>query len=159
MPELDAITVYTKFFTPSYFPLFPGSYIAKLKARIKDEDIILLDPTDKDDPCLLTFDETGEAIPNTSIAKEIQRVNASIRLFHLDHTPLIEERQKVWDKCQRFINEIQDLNSQPEISISDNARIRFLKQELRKMINLDEELSAVAIACFENNKLSRLLRA
>lgn len=142
----------------SYFPLFPDSYIAKSKARLKDEDIMLLDPTDEDDACLLTFEDSGEAIPNTLSARDIQRVKASINLYHLDHTPLKEERQKVWDKCQRFINEIQEINSLPEISITDNARIRFLKQEIKKMIDFDEELSAVAIACVEHNKLSRMLR-
>lgn len=80
----------------SYFPLFPDSYIASTKRRLVDEDIMLLDPIDEDDPCLLTFDDSGEAIPNTLSPKDIMRVNVSIRLYHLDHTPLKEERQKVW---------------------------------------------------------------
>lgn len=143
----------------SYFPLFHGSPIAATKARIKDEDIMLLDPTDEDDPCLLTFDENGDAIPNTSQQKEIQRVTASIALYHLDHTPLKEERQKVWDRCQRLINEIESINSQDDISISDKARVKFLKDEIRRMIDHHEELSAVAIACIEQNRLSRMLRA
>jgi hypothetical protein len=143
----------------SYFPLFPNSPVAATKARLQDEDIMLLDPTDEDDTFLLTFDDSGEAIPNTVAAKDIARVKASINLYHLDHTPLKEERQKVWDKCQRFINEIQEINSLPDISISDKARIIFLKREIKKMIDFDEELSAVAIACVEHNKLSRMLRA
>jgi hypothetical protein len=142
----------------SYFPLFPGSYVALTKLRLIDEDILLLDPIDEDDPCLLTFDESGYAIPNTTSPRDIERVKVSIRLYHLDHTPLKEERQKVWDKCQRVITEYQDINSLPEISISDKARISFLKKELKKMIDFDEELSAVAIACLEHNKLSRMLR-
>lgn len=143
----------------SYFPLFPDSYIASTKRRLVDEDIMLLDPIDEDDPCLLTFDDSGEAIPNTLSPKDIMRVNVSIRLYHLDHTPLKEERQKVWDQCQRFINEIQVTNSLPDMSISDKARVKFLKQEVKRMTNFDEELSAVAIACVEYNKLSRMLRA
>jgi hypothetical protein len=143
----------------SYFPLFTGSYVATTKARLADEDIMLLDPTNEDDPCLLTFDDSGDAIPNTVITRDIERVKASINLYHLDHTPLKEERQKIWDKCQRFITEIQDINSLPDISISDKARITFLKQEIKKMIAFEEELSAVAIACVEHNKLSRMLRA
>lgn len=143
----------------SYFPLFPGSPIASTKARLDDEDIMLLDPTDENDPCLLTFDASGEALPNTIVARDIERVKASINLYHLDHTPLKEERQKVWGKCQRLINEIQDINLLSGVSISNKARITFLKQEIKKMISLDEELSAVAIACVEHNKLSRMLRA
>ncbi len=143
----------------SYFPLFAGSYVATTKARLADEDIMLLDPTNEDDPCLLTFDDSGDAIPNTVVARDIERVKASINLYHLDHTPLKEERQKIWDKCQRFINEIQEINSLPDISISNKARITFLKQEIKNMIAVEEELSAVAIACVEHNKLSRMLRA
>lgn len=142
----------------SYFPLFPDSYVATTKVRIADEDIMLLDPTDADDPCLLTFDASGEAIPNTDILRDIERVKASINLFHLDHTPLKEERQKVWDRCQRLINEIETIHSKGEISTTDKARIKFLKQEIKGMTNFDEELSAVAIACVEYNKLSRMLR-
>lgn len=142
----------------SYFPLFPYSYVALTKKRLADEDIMLLDPIDEDDPCLLTFDSFGEAIPNTVSAKDIERVKASIRLYHLDHTPLKEERQKIWDKCQRFINEIEEINLLPDISISDKTRIKFLKQEIKNMTNIKEELSAVAIACIEHNKLSRMLR-
>lgn len=63
------------------------------------------------------------------------------------------------DQCQRFINEIQVTNSLPDMSISDKARVKFLKQEVKRMTNFDEELSAVAIACVEYNKLSRMLRA
>jgi uncharacterized protein (TIGR02646 family) len=143
----------------SYFPLFPGSQVATTKRRLDDEDIMLLDPIDEDDPCLLTFDELGEAIPNTLSPRDIERVKVSIRLYHLDHTPLQEERQKVWDKCQRFISEIQAINSLPDASISDKARVKFLKQEIKNMTNSEVELSAVAIACVEHNKLSRMLRA
>jgi hypothetical protein len=143
----------------SYFPLFPGSHIAKNKAKIKDEDIYLLDPTDKDDPDLLTFDKNGDALPNSSNPKEIQRVKVSIRLYHLDHTPLKEERQKVWDKCQRLINEIEQIKTEEEMGVVDNARIKFLKEEIRKLINEREELSSVGIACLEHNKYARMLRA
>ncbi len=143
----------------AYFPLFDGSPVATTKARIRDEDIMLLDPTDEDDPVLITFDENGDAVPNTSKGKDIERVKASIALYHLDHTPLKEERQKVWDRCQRLINEIDSINSQSDISITDKARIKFLKGELRLMIDHSQELSAVAIACIEHNKMSRMLRA
>lgn len=143
----------------AYFPLFNGSPVAKTKSRLEDEDIILLDPADEDDACLITFDESGEAVPNTSSAREIERVKASIKLYHLDHTPLKDARMGVWNKCQRHINEIEKIKSQDDISISDRARMKFLKEEIKRMIHSDEELSATAIACVEHNKLSRILRA
>lgn len=143
----------------SYFPLFEGSYVCVSRDRLKDEDKMLLDPTDKDDPDLLTFDGNGDAIPNTSNLKEIQRVKTSISLYHLDYTPLKEERQKVWNKCQRHIDEIDKIRSKPDYGIADNERIKFLKEEIRRMIDPDEEFSMIAIACIEHNKFSRLLRA
>lgn len=142
----------------SYFPLFPDSFVASTKNRIVDEDIMLLDPIDEDDPCLLTFDDAGVAIPNTAAPKDIERVKVSIRLYHLDHTPLQEERQKVWNKCQRFINELQKINHSSDMSISEKSRVKFLKQEIKNMTKNEEELSAVAIACIEYNKLARMLR-
>lgn len=142
----------------SYFPLFQNSFVASTKNRLVDEDIMLLDPTDEDDPFLLTFDETGTAIPNSIAPKDIERVKVSIRLYHLDHTPLKEERQKVWDRCQRLINEIQKINHSTDMSITDKSKIRFLKQEIKNMTNIQEELSSVAIACIEYNKLARMLR-
>lgn len=142
----------------SYFPLFENSYVASTKTRLVDEDIMLLDPTDEDDPCLLTFDDTGTAIPNSVVPKDIERVKVSIRLYHLDHTPLREERQKVWDRCQRFINELQKINHASDMSISDKSRVKTLKQEIKNMTKIEEELSAVAIACVEHNKLARMLR-
>lgn len=143
----------------SYFPLFDETAPCKSKDRLRDEDKMLLDPTDKDDPDLLTFDQNGDAVPNTSNSKEIQRVKASIDLYNLDYTPLKEERQKVWDKCQRHINEIENIRSNPNYGIADNERIKFIKEEIRRMIEPEEEFSMVAIACVEYNKYSRLLRS
>lgn len=143
----------------SYFPLFKDSIVAKSKERISDEDIVLLDPTKKDDPSLISFDSNGDVIPNSTNQQEIIRVRVSEKIYHLDHTPLKEERQKLWNKCQRYINEIDKIKSQTLLSATDRARIDFLKGELRLMTSASEELSAVAIACCEKNKLNYLTRS
>lgn len=140
-----------------YFPLFPNSPIATSKKRLSDEDIMLLDPTDEDDPGLLTFDKDGKAIPNTSKPKGKKRVEISIKFYHLDHTPLEEVRMEVWNKCQRFIDEIESIEADEEQSISDKAHIKFLKGQIKAMMDKKEEFSAVAIACVEANKMSREL--
>lgn len=143
-----------------YFPLFENSTIAKNKARCKDEEIMLLDPCDEDDPYLLTFDSKGKAIPNSAAilnANDNRRVLTSIKLYHLDHRPLEELRERTWDFCQRMIDEIRNISSIPEgLSISDSNRVKFLKNEIRRIMNKDEPLSAVAIACCEQNGLSIL---
>lgn len=51
---------------------------------------MLLDPCDEDYPALLTFDSKGKAIPNLDALlneTDKRRVHASIKLYHLYHTP------------------------------------------------------------------------
>ena len=141
----------------AFFPLFEGSIVAKNKPRCNDEEIMLLDPCDENDPPLLTFDSKGKAIPNASALLEPRdriRVDTSIKIYHLDHKPLEELRERLWDFCQRMINEIRSITSDPEgVSNFGRNRIKFLKDEIKKLTSRDEELSAVAIACCEHNGL------
>lgn len=143
-----------------YFPLFEGSIAASNKVQCDDEDIMLLDPCDRDDPPLLTFDSRGIAIPNAAAVLEDRdriRVETSIKLYHLDHTPLKELRERTWDRCQRFIDEIRKISTNPDgVSQKGRNRVKFLKDEIRSMTKKTEELSAVAIACCEENRLSIL---
>lgn len=143
-----------------YFPLFENSTVAKTKVRCKDEEIMLLDPCDEDDPYLLTFDSKGKALPNYAAIlndNDKRRVLSSIKLYHLDHKPLEELRERTWDFCQRMIDEIRNISSNPEgISVSDTYRVKFLKSEIRRIMDKNEPLSAVAIACCEENGLSIL---
>lgn len=140
-----------------YFPLFAGSPVAKTKPSCFDEHIMLLDPCDEDDPSLLTFNSKGEAIANANAVldpNERIRVETSIKLYNLDQGTLIELRERVWDSCQRLIDEIRKITSDIQgVSGFGRARIKFLKDEIRKMTKKDIELSAVAIACCEENGL------
>lgn len=144
----------------SFFPLFEGSIVAKKKPNLKDEDIMLLDPCDENDPPLLTFDSTGKAIPNAQAILEDRdrlRVETSIQLYHLDNSTLEELRAKVWGFCQRMIDEIRTISNDPDgIGTFGRNRVFFLKDEIRKLTRRSEELSAVAIACCEENGLSML---
>ncbi|WP_311951595.1 hypothetical protein [Mucilaginibacter terrae] len=141
-----------------YFPLFEGSFVAKNKPRCKDEEIMLLDPCDADDPNLLTFDSKGKAIANAPAILDVRdkiRVETSIKLYHLDHTPLEELRERVWDFCQRMVDEIRTISNDPEgISNFGRYRVKFLKDEIRRLTKRDVQLSAVAIACCEENGLA-----
>jgi uncharacterized protein (TIGR02646 family) len=143
-----------------YFPLFEASVVAKTKNQCEDEDIMLLDPCDEDDPTLLTFGSDGKAIPNASAIldpKDEIRVHTSIKLYHLDHKPLEETRERLWDFCQRMIDEIRAIVVNPEdISIKGKNRTKYLKSEIRKLTERNQELSAVVIACCEENGLTIL---
>ena len=146
-----------------FFPLFEGSHVAKSKNRCPDEEIMLLDPCDQEDVTLLTFDDTGAALPNYEVVNEerdIERVNTSISLYNLDHGPLIDLRAQTWSKCQRFIDEIRSITViDGELGQASRQRIRFLKNEIRNMMDRQEEVSAVAIACCEANGLSSIAEA
>ena len=143
-----------------YFPLFEASVVGKTKNQCEDEDIMLLDPCDEDDPTLLTFGSDGKAFPNANAIldpKDEIRVNTSIKLYHLDHEPLEEARERLWGFCQRMIDEIRAIVINPDdISIKGRDRTKFLKSEIRKLTERDKELSAVAIACCEENGLTML---
>lgn len=142
----------------AYFPLFENSPVATNKRLCDDEHIMLLDPCKRDDPGLLTFDNKGVALPDTSAILDPDdkiRVEVSIRVYHLDHTPLQELRERVWGVCQRKIDEIRKITNDPDgMSQSSRNRINFLKDEIRKMTERDQEVSAVAIACCEKNGLT-----
>ena len=143
-----------------FFPLFAKSPVAKTKRQRKDEKIMLLDPCDKEDPCLLTFDNKGVAMPDTAAILDPDdkvRVEVSIQVYHLDHTPLQELRERVWGVCQRKIDEIRKITNDPDgMSNFGKNRIMFLKDEIRGMTERSQEVSAVAIACCGQNGLKVL---
>jgi len=143
-----------------YFPLFEGSSVGKTKTQCEDEDIMLLDPCDENDPILLTFSSDGKAIANANAIldpKDEIRVNTSIKLYHLDHEPLEEARERLWGFCQRMIDRIRAISSiREDISIKGKNELKQLQKELRRLTGRNEELSAVAIACCEENGLAML---
>ncbi|TKC04863.1 HNH endonuclease family protein [Pedobacter frigoris] len=143
----------------SYFPLFVGSAIAINKGRLADEDIMLLDPTDPDDPNLITFDDTGKVLANTTNPKEMERVRVSIWLYNLNHLPLEEERARIYKRCQTLINRIDNIKNKADFGASDKTLLKSLKNELRELLSADQELSAVAIASCENAQLGYLARS
>lgn len=143
-----------------FFPLFKGSSVGKSKNQCEDEEIMLLDPCDEDDPILLTFSANGKAIPNVNAIldpKDEIRVITSIKLYHLDHEPLEEARERTWDFCQRMIDRIRGISIDPnDISVKGRNDVKFYQKELRRLTGKNEELSAVAIACCEQNGLAML---
>lgn len=143
-----------------YFPLFQNSQVATNKRSCDDEQIMLLDPCRRDDPGLLTFNDKGIAIPDAAAILDPDdkvRVEVSIRVYHLDHTPLEELRERVWGVCQRKIDEIRKITNDPDgMSNFGKNRIKFLKDEIRGMTERSQEVSAVAIACCGQNGLKVL---
>lgn len=140
----------------SYFPLRDGCNAASCIDEIDDEIILLLDPINPNDPDLLFFTEEGIAIPSVSEEEEpwnFKRANVSIDLYHLNHTPLKEARQVVWNYCQRKIDDLKEVLRKTNRTSRDEERIANIRQDLREMISKRAEFSAVALACIEKNKI------
>ena len=139
------------------FPLFADSPVAKTKNRCRDERIMLLDPCDRNDPGLLTFDSKGVAMPDASAILNPDnktRVEVSIMVYNLDYSLLEELRERVWGTCQRKIDEIRKITNGPDgISNSEIDRVNFLLNEIRQMTDRNAVVSAVSIACCEHNGL------
>lgn len=131
-----------------YFPIKEGCEPANdQNCDIEDELIYLLDPTNPNDPPLLTFDETGYPKP---CAKEgtwdFERTKVTIKLLYLDYSTLVDERKKIWTRCTLLLNEVQNL-MEKEISVTRKARIKQIFLELKEMASPKSELSATARAC------------
>jgi uncharacterized protein (TIGR02646 family) len=64
---------------------------------LEDEEALLLDPCEYEDPPVLWFDETGQPSINPEIAnipREQKRFKESVLLYHLDHGPLTTLRRR-----------------------------------------------------------------
>ena len=114
---------------------------------LEDEIFCLLDPTNRDDPLLIAFDETGYPRPTADKGTwPYRRAEISIKLLYLDYRPLVDERKKIWTKCNLLINEAQNLMKE-ESSISRKTRLKEILRDLREMASTNAELSATAKSC------------
>lgn len=133
-----------------FFPLKEGSPIANSPTcDLEDEIIYLLDPTDPDDPLLLTFDELGYSQPAAFEGTwGYERAKESIRLFHLNYGALVDERKKIWKNCEFSItlaqNLMLELSEKP--SVTKKNRLKDELKRLREMISREAELSSTARA-------------
>lgn len=136
----------------SFFPLRHGSHVATSADRnIDDEDNYLLDPTDEEDPPLLTFNNNGDVTPTPGmIPWYTERATESIKRFKLqEHEEFVEARRDVWARCQREINRCQHFLHDEVTSPSATNRQRIKQQvnTLREMGTFYSEFSAVANDC------------
>lgn len=134
-----------------YFPLKEDSPIANSPScDIRDENPYLLDPTDPDDPLLLTFNESGKPTPASLEGLwEYIRAEETIRILHLDYPPLVDERKKIWIKCNLLITEIENLmlSKMETTSAYNDAALKLKMADLRDMASEEAELSSTAKAC------------
>ena len=132
----------------NYFPLKEGTHPCNPDSDVNDELFYILDPTDPDDPLLLTFDESGKPHPTANENTwEYERADKTIKLLHLDFHRLVDERKKLWTKCIRLIREAESMMADTTVSVTSRMRLKSIFEELRCLSSPKSELSSTACAC------------
>lgn len=123
---------------------------------IEDELIYLLDPVNKDDVSLLTFNENGEAMPlnPSEDAWEHKRAKYTIETLDLNIPKLVRARKIKWQDIVKTIKSIQELqqknNQNPSASLQ--TQLRALKDQTRQLISPMNELSSTYRACLRASR-------
>lgn len=99
----------------------------------------LLDPTNDDDTKLLTFLPNGFPYPAKSDPVSIDRVNESIRLYHLNHGALVKKRKRLADDISQHVNYANAASAS-----GNEDQYRFHKKEIIKCVRANAEYSIAA---------------
>lgn len=136
----------------TYFPLREGCKRRGPFEDIRLEDPLLLDPSDADDPGLLSFNVEGRAIPAAYLEDEWlrSRVEYSVERFNLDFGPLMDKRKIVWAECwdaiEEYMRELGAYNADKDNAVAREGFKRAARR-VRELMREEKELSAVARAC------------
>jgi uncharacterized protein (TIGR02646 family) len=148
----------------TYFPLqFEVNRVGIPTNDLRLENPLLLDPSDPEDPNLLFFDVTGRARPAPYINNDWdkKRVEQSIKRCNLDFNPLVEKRRMVWNECWQHIQQYRQEIIKYDLSNGDNLIAKQMLREktlaIRKMTEINQELSSVARACIISTGDSRII--
>lgn len=138
----------------THFPLRnPARRAAAPTDDLREEDPVLLDPADEDDPLLLSFNLEGTAIaaPHVSDAWEQERVDYSIKRLNLNFPSLTDRRKTVWQECWRQIEvyraELQRMQQSGSGSALAKQAAKHSVAAIRQMLRSETEFSATARAC------------
>ena len=121
------------------------------------EDPMLLDPTDSEDPDLLTFTSDGRPGPAMDDKTTIDylRVKLSIGIYHLDHSKLNRERRTIYYEVLKWVTKFQKYDLIRRID-RDNLNARERAKEaldnLRDLIAPEAEYSAAARAYLREHR-------
>jgi len=123
--------------------------------RIENEVPLLLDPTSVDDPPLLWFIDTGEAVVRPGEgALQTRRVEVTTKVLHLNHIRIVEARKEIWRKCKRLIKRADKKLALFNETGSPEARQEYLDfvNEMKEYVKPTAEFSATARACFQGSR-------
>jgi uncharacterized protein (TIGR02646 family) len=121
-----------------HFPIIPPPEHARCDTDPPDR-AKLLDPTDDNDPKLLTFLPNGFPWPRKKDQVSKDRVTESIRLYHLDHHSLVNRRKRIADEISEHVT-----NANAASSADDKTNFRFYRKEIIKRVRANAECSSAA---------------
>jgi uncharacterized protein (TIGR02646 family) len=125
-------------------------------ASIEDELIYLLDPVDRNDVALLTFNNNGEAMPLNpdETAWNHKRAKYTIEVLDLNNSKLRRARKIKWKEISQTIDTIKacekQYNDQPSIRLE--TQLQELKERTRELISPASELSCTYRACLRASR-------
>ena len=145
----------------TFFPL-RSAYAADSNHRdIDDEVPYLLDPINKVDCTLLSFNQLGEAIPAPGLdAWSEERVLTSVTRYKLDYDKLELQRKTIWETCLALIHEIQHLlrDQAKNPGAAKNARVEEKMKQLAEMTHRKSVCSSAAIVCLQKSEIGWAVR-
>ncbi|WP_217578089.1 hypothetical protein [Mesorhizobium sp. GbtcB19] len=135
----------------NWFPLYDPSKAATLANRDYSEEApILLDPTDKQAPALLEFNEDGTVQPNSSLAPDYQsQINWAIELLGIRQTQLNDARRQHRTTCRVLVRIYKGIFRKPPHARTDEER--------ENLKNIAEELLALGSAKSQFSAMTRAL--
>lgn len=145
-----------------FFPLAAGSIRANWGSRdCAKEYCLILDPTNKTDPKLMTFDENGLPRPSDpGNAIVVKKVETTVHFLHLDSDRLVAARKKKWREICDWID--QYLQSVPDDYAActklDHERLNSLMAKLGALTGPDSEYASTARACLRAYGLGHLIQ-
>jgi uncharacterized protein (TIGR02646 family) len=145
----------------SYFPVRGNRWVISHADDLDTESPHFLDPLAKDDPGLLSFDSSGAAISTPGNGDwDKERAEVTIKYYNLNVAPLKRARKEKWAKCcLKVTNTINLINRiQNKDSTRDRYSIEKNIEQLREMVSLESEFSAVALSNFLSDQTPAYLR-
>jgi uncharacterized protein (TIGR02646 family) len=131
-----------------YFPLHDEAARARLEGdRLAREYPMLIDPAVDGDPDLITFNESGEAIPADRDATSLRyrRAQTSIARYHLNHPDILEARAAYFKELKTWLKEAdEELDEAAKGEASARTYAHRSLRSLRTGMRATAEYSAAA---------------
>jgi hypothetical protein len=145
-----------------YFPLAAGSPRATWQDRDCREVCLLLDPTKRNDPKLLTFVENGIPVPSdpkNPIAA--LKVKITVHYLFLDSPRLIEARQKKWRETMQWVDEYRKCcpDDIAACTPQDYERFERVRDRISALTMPESPYAATSRACLRVNDMDFLIAA